>query len=395
MAYLQLVSYSYGVYTHYIKKIESVETVKIYFNLDNDNYKVNLQRICDATVIKHLVFELQNPDMTISNFTNEINNGLFSLKIYDKEQIDHLSLYANLKPIRKIGNSIIMELPFEYTQQQITLQSGEYCNFEIKITNINTNLFNNVFLTCENYFFDFDFRREIVNYYEKNIQMFQTCVPNYTNGMFETQILDLNLYVKGYFIEVSNYDELNEITLFVNDNIYLTYDKILLDLICHKISDKMIYISFTNTENYKNTELDSYIGSVYHDQMSKVKMCLKFNNLIQHETIKLKVHMLCANVERYVNGIYGYMYGNNRTNLTLNLIKKYENEWYILHELLTDEKICPISYEKIEIYYCKCLKCNNIFCYDLLKKWLEQKQNCPTCRSIWINKIKYVNKNDT
>lgn len=432
MAFRQLIFY--GAQNAYIPKHEVVETDKIYFTQNDDCYNLHISRDADIMVLKHLVFELQNPGMTTSDFTHEINNTLFSLKIQNTEQTDHLSLYANLKPIKKIGSLMVIELPFGYTQQQLFLISAQYCEIDVKITNVNTNLFNNVFLTCEKHFLDDNARRLIAPQYQKDIQTFHTYIPNNVNvnsgtiGInssctFITQTLDLDLHVKGYFIELNNYDALIEVTLLLNDNVYFAYNKVLLDTICHKISDKMIYISFTNAKNYENVTLDSYIGSLYHDeQTSNVKMCLKFDNQAHQEMDNIKIHALCANVGRYFSGFYGQVYGKNRTHFTTAIsntvdttnvindtffipqdyhinntfywsIHNFNIEWDELYELLEDDKImCPISYEDIKTYYCKCLVCNHNFDYNSLIKWLETKQNCPMCRSIWTNKKKYVNK---
>jgi len=53
---------------------------------------------------------------------------------------------------------------------------------------------------------------------------------------------------------------------------------------------------------------------------------------------------------------------------------------------------CSIRLEQIEEEYCTCQKCLHNFDYTSLEQWLQTKQECPLCRTDWLNYTIYSNK---
>ena len=54
---------------------------------------------------------------------------------------------------------------------------------------------------------------------------------------------------------------------------------------------------------------------------------------------------------------------------------------------IEEDNICPISLEEIKEneYYMTCRRCNKHFKLEPLKRWLEDNNSCPLCRSGWLN----------
>ena len=54
---------------------------------------------------------------------------------------------------------------------------------------------------------------------------------------------------------------------------------------------------------------------------------------------------------------------------------------------LEEGNICPIILEEIKEneYYMTCRRCNKHFKLEPLKRWLEDNNSCPLCRSEWLN----------
>jgi hypothetical protein len=69
-----------------------------------------------------------------------------------------------------------------------------------------------------------------------------------------------------------------KINIEINGIIRFEFDKILIDCYSFIISNKLIYISFDNTENYKSNLIDSFSNSYYMKDISQFVISMNFKN---------------------------------------------------------------------------------------------------------------------
>ena len=68
--------------------------------------------------------------------------------------------------------------------------------------------------------------------------------------------------------------------------------------------------------------------------------------------------------------------------------------WVEENKKIEGDIICSICFSNIENEnkYMNCNTCNKNFMAESLRQWLIQDNSCPLCRSVWTNRIIYINK---
>lgn len=94
----------------------------------------------------------------------------------------------------------------------------------------------------------------------------------------------------------------------------------------------------------------------------------------------------------YTPGYYQSSYSHDSSINTISNEGEY-NEIVIFRIIREDKRTCGISLEEIQINerYMSCSMCNNNFKENALKRWIESRSTCPSCRVVWSDNHIYVN----
>jgi len=287
-----------------ILKNEIVKT--IIHNLDSSG-SVKFDNNSTYIKLTHLIFKTKN-EITTTEFKNKIKNDRINIKLGGVSEYIDLSLCCELdQPIKLENNTITIKIPFDYTFEYIII--GKLCTQHCLIFYVELDdklYFEQISVVVEH--------RNIINHdelvriqnlnIEKCIQQFQTCeIKPDQNKMEITERLYFNFPTKGYFIECDNINNISNVKFNIYDTERFNYDKIMLDLFAFKISKSLMFISFTNKNNYKECTVESYIGSLNQSMINNMSMTIKFDTQMSS---LIKIHSININIQRYMY----YMIGN-------------------------------------------------------------------------------------
>ena len=365
-------------------------------SINTNSYNAMLANNCDKIKLTSIIFDLNNSNMPISEFKDAIQNAV--LDIYIGGSIVYkfnLSLLIELNSIQAIENSMNILIP-DYFSKEIFLKALYHHQVKVQLSGANTELFNSVKISTEQIFAGNVEANNLIQYaHEQFIPTLETQTINYENtSQFVPTNLNFDHCVKGYFIECDNIDNLTNVKLSLNGHDRYDYDRTMLNIIGHKISNRLMYLPFVNKKNYMDSSRYSYHGSLNHSRIDTTKLITKFNNVAN--PFKLKIHALNFNILRYLGGMGGIAYtttsyGEYTSNIALT--PTVITQIQIIYKPLNSTIMCPISYENIEINYAECISCHNKFDYDSAMHWVDNHHNCPMCRSNWGDTIQYKNMN--
>ncbi len=415
MALVQLMSY--GEQNRMVPIHETYEMIELPFNNRNDCV---ILKNADLGKLDHLIFTSD----TIHNI-DEFNNAIFNtqIELTIGNQIiftNNLRLYTHFNPVIHVDNTFVIKIP-DFFLLNIDLISLQYCEVKIKYINLNNNLFTEKSLTVKYTHLDIEPRRNRAQRSHNNFIQYITHSGEITqNSMMNTSPIESREMIKGYFIE-GNIDNINDIELILNGVTRFKYNKIMINLYCKKITNKLLYLPFNNTHEYHNASVESMIGSANGDRIDNLRMRFGIDNTTNEI---MSLYALNINNLSYESGFGFLQYhdGASRTlatsginsrritqsyvthlnvtqlNITQNLNSITQSnviqstEWQIEYKLLTSENnICSITYDEIIGDYGTCIICNNNFDYNSIKRWLNSRNSCPMCRSGWTNMICYKN----
>lgn len=358
-----------------------------------------IPRSCDIIKFKHIAFT--SPiEMSINEFKNIVKNYEIELVIggscMNKLQFDFL---CELNPVEQIGNTFCVIYPDDYTTNGIDLVSLQYHAVILHVIGENTPNFQ-LDLFAEYEFLQTEQRQRLItNAHEKIIQQIRLCGTGRVEQSMEIR-LNADHPTKGFFI-VGCIDNITNISLQLNDQQRLNYTRAMINLYCFKISNNLLYLSFSNLNDYAQTNVESFAHALNFSRIDTIKMTLCINNVTNDE---IKIYNVCGNILRYGSGMAGIAYAGynhliattpyvpipNRPRENLNT-PTFTTQYRAIEP---DKTNCPITQCDIDEYYCRCNTCNNNFDFDAIYAWVvtNRKTNCPLCRSIWTNYVKY-NKN--
>ena len=390
--------------------IESSDNTKTTSTLINKNG--------DTCKIKYIQFK-SNTIQSVEEFKSLLKDSTFELKLnYTMLNVTrsvglyHFDYLMEFNEVKKYGNNFIVKIPHEYTVDEIYLICLQNENLSVVLNIQNPNMIDDVSLSVQYCFYEsferLDFAR---NAHSKLYQNIVKCVDfNYgqTSQTSQTRFVHMvngQSLTKGFFIK-GNIAKIEEFRLSILGHNRFVYSNALLNIYSHKISNDLIYVSYSGENNYKDMTCSSYVGSL-NMRMVDIRIVITVNNLQSDENIKIysisSMYFNYSNRSGDINNVplvntipYGEHY--RRRILERQPLQSEQqhgalspNEWYTEYGCLNNDKnICPITRQPIESEYCLCLTCHNAFDYLTLQEWLKIKNTCPMCRLDWINNIKYI-----
>jgi hypothetical protein len=135
-------------------------------------------------------------------------------------------------------------------------------------------------------------------------QYIQTKSIDNINVMNVNTNANFNLLIKGFFIKC-NVDELTNFKLlFNNHHCRFDYDEILLNTICKKITNTLLYVPFNINIKINDCNKNSFYSALYGSRIDNMKFMLKFNNIQDSITI----FALSANYIKSHNDVLSMIY---------------------------------------------------------------------------------------
>jgi len=260
-------------------------------------------------------------------------------------------------------------------------------------------------------FIDTDERRQVArNTHEEFIQ--QISVFEHADGLNDTSnrynlTLPFIHFSKGFFIDCTNVDNLNNIKLTFNSQERFNLNRFLIRTKCKKINQNILYLPFNYDKDYSDRSSSSYEGTPDLSRIDNVRLILSFDNPVGN----IKIYNLYSNVYRQMGGMGGLAFVSDFGRLNIDVSNHNYNREGISREGTTieytgptykqimdmDASSCPILYEVIKVggRYMTCNQCNNHFSEEAIKQWLEPRRifqrTCPLCREEWTNYEIYIN----
>lgn len=405
------------------------ESVQVDFEKINDVFKYTQLRNSDTIILDHLVFHFED-NVSMNDFMVFINNARFKLlfghRIFWNLQ---LSLLANMEPPMRIGNKILIKLPFDILNKELNLLFGlniigpsNQITYYVDNFNNQPNIqLTNISMLAKWVFYDSPARHKLTHEYHtdfiQHIQSTTAQVNNTTN--LQIDLSEFKFPTKGYFIE-GNIDLIENIELKLHGHSRFNYNDILMSVYTKRINNNLLYIPFNgDLNNYKNPPIViDYIGATNHTMIENITFHIRFNGQYNYlNGTNIKIHCLSANEIQYCHNPTGnydvitahgfndvQVINTNNDHTVANPLFNQKNKqntdlvWKSMDKILDIEKnsICPISLADFSSNdkYCVCLTCKCNFNYDAFMDYNSDNntiKNCPVCRSPWNNFTIYTN----
>ena len=292
---------------------------------DKNKFSIEIKRSSDSIKLLYLTFE-SNKIKSVDEFKQLMKND--SLNINNQWITYDFELLMELTEVKKFDDSYIVTIPGNYTIGEFYQIASQHNIFNIYFDIKNIHMIDKIKICYEMNYYSDNIRKELCDKHQERI--FQTITPLINHHIDSNHIdTDTHIYnccpnriAKGYFILGDlNLIELLKIQLNGQDRLKL--NNVQLNMICHKISDKLHYFSFNNKNNYRDMTYESYDGSSNNFRIDTLKFCLKFKKS-KYTDSSIKIYELELNIFRYMNGICGIFFPD-QTTLINQSVKKIES----------------------------------------------------------------------
>ncbi len=343
-----------------------------------------------------------NKNTSYNDLSNILKNGIFSM-YSDNEIIE--SMYLNFllefngndyeKYINYIDDYMVLtiNLPYKHLVKQLYLVSSSYKKLCFKVS-INNDIINaeQVSLIFNYMLLDEYMKHE---YRSRQFEYLFQQIITYKLYNFNSKKIKRILFMKGLcrgFYIYGNINNINNISLYFEDDIKINYNKLMIKLCCKKISNKLIYISLNNRGDIEYN-FEAFDGGINFASLKYSKLIIDF----ELEENEIMFCPILANIMQYNNDQFNIKYNYGDLLCSINILE--DPQWNLIYNKLIDnnKNTCPIMNETINLNdeYATCENCNNNFSGNAIHDWLAITQNkeCPICRSEWKLKNYILYKN--
>lgn len=232
----------------------------LYITIHKNKFNMSRDEIINFISSKELVFVSEEIEQCDSS-----RQIIFNIPI---------SFFINYSGFIEENNSILIPLDFKMFYTNVIFGAHNFTEIEIN----NDLEENGLFLS-----FSMDVEiikvKEIVGSGKEMLfQYIQTHVVNNIND----SVIHENLYnknsVKGFFIG-GDIESIQELKLILNGHNRFIYDEIMINTICTKINEKIMYVPLDTNINYEDCSISSYASSLNMSRIDSVSFNIKFNNV--------------------------------------------------------------------------------------------------------------------
>jgi len=250
------------------------------------NSTLTIPRNSDKILPEYLVFDLFNNETSLNDIYNYLQNVILVLDIRVQIIEIPLSLLWNLNTPEIINSKLYLQIPFEMFFGKIKLHGmNNNSSVTFYIRNIN-NLVNyavNSSLMFKSYTYGnrdslYDASYNIVQQIssiELNVSLNDL---NNESREFVINTENFDGFIKGFFIESQNIDELQELHFFINGHVRTNYDRFLIRNNCVRINENMLFYPFNNDISYQERTYNSFDGAICLCQLIRSHLRVRFEN---------------------------------------------------------------------------------------------------------------------
>jgi phage FluMu protein Com len=388
-----------------------------------DTSQIKITYVADMLVPEYFEFTMKN-DVIINNssraeFITELKKSTIKFYLggsYGNYINFPLNLIINLNEPTYCDNKIYIKTCFNlfFGDLPLIAMTSEYHLLCFSLNNYNnlSQFIEKFGVLCELHYLDTEERRALafnklnILYQELSWIEFKMTNIRTNNNKYKFNI-GFESVSKGFFIESDGINNLTEIAIHFevpgNSQERIFLNKFLIQQKCVKISENMIYFPFNSRKSYTEISVESFEGGTNFSRIDDPKLLLKFSEPINN----IKIYNVGSNLlMKKPDDRYFHMF---RTTSFNNGLRDYESQrnsdayyyWggskfnYIdpIVKQIGKNITCAITCEDIGIgaKYLSCHQCNNNFSEVEIKKWIEKKKTCPTCRVGWDNFQIYIN----
>lgn len=363
-----------------------------YRNNDSNKYKIKINLRYDLCTPKQIMcyncsddFEIKsitlyydfNPIIKIP-YVNSLNNVINFVeniripgdnKLYKTYYLDKTKLFFEINLLGALYNDISIEITTSGNCDNIKLNS-EYCYLSNVVRSNLSQIENKVLI--------------------KNLLTGN--VINY-NSNFDIK-LEMSGIINGFILSNINPDIINKIDLKLNNLLRIQYkDKYEIITNTTRINDKSLYINL-NLLNYDENISTSSLDTHFIDNIT-----LNLGLDTGHNNLNFQILCYSNNIISYNFGSIGLQNLNNSysysSDITVTLIDISDtsqinnsiniSKWDTKNKKLEGNVECPVTFLILDNEYIMCSQCKKNFNVFVKKKWIDNKKNCPMCRTNWNN----------
>ena len=234
----------------------------LYISIHKNKLNMSHDEIINFISSKELVFVSDSEKIEQCDSSRQI---IFNIPI---------SFFINYSGFIEENNSILIPLDFKIFYTNVIFGANNFTEIEI-----NNDLGENGLLLS--FYMDVEIIKvkEIVQSEKKMLfQYIQThVVSNFNNSVIHENLNNKNL-VKGFFIG-GDIESIQELKLILNGHDRFIYNEIMINTICTKINEIIMYVPLDININYEDCSLSSYASSLNMSRIESVSFDIKFNNV--------------------------------------------------------------------------------------------------------------------
>lgn len=397
--FLQLVSSGNEERRMNIRNKEAIKYQSEAFVGNGTNLCYIIPRNGDVIDVKGIIFD---SDLEIQELWNAIESlkltiGEQEILILEKEMLEMIATPE------KVDTKWLFSMDFSPFISNIPLAALAYHEIKLNIHLHDRRNIRGIECISASKYLDNESRRQLTSQtLSLPIQQLQGGALEFDECRYVHMNIDFNGICKGYFL----YGDINNIecvTLRLNHQDRFVYNRVMLRLIAKKISDKILYIPYNPSKDWKDVSFESYRDGLNHSRVDSVRMKVEFSTVQSH----IGLYGLTSNILNIVGGMGGTLgiYGH------VSFLRDFPRPpvpapaqapapapaiiWTTAIKRIADGKdFCSIAHETIGegSEYCECIKCKNCFFANEIKTMFQtMAKQCPLCREAWTNWIVYKN----
>lgn len=264
---------------------------------------VPLIQECDRSQLRYVRFDVDPRRDMMYGYSDVLDGGYLDVVIGGMNVCRYeFGILMNLSPFRKIGNSIFMHIPSEWSLD-IALHSLRNTTVHFHLVVKKAILFTDVKLSVINSYIGKEWCYRLSTIIHG--QFFQSfsnvcCVPIEGNESDE-RVFNFRMcqreFVKGYFLE-GDISHIKRFQISFDGHVRIDYDQTLLQFNCHRISGTLHYLSYTGLNDYADSSSASFISGASHSALDVLLSVSVFGYKLSCRR-KLKIYTVSCNLIKY------------------------------------------------------------------------------------------------
>jgi len=392
MALMQLITRTLSD-NYFRQRVESREHRSILFQ----NNRFLISRIGDVFNPRTFIFQNVSTDFKFESFTMSIGNSSIFERDVDilKNVIPRfLSTHTHNNQTTHLYKFPLDEIKFRDLIKIISLQ-----HHEIDFTISYQGTFSQAELFGEYIYLDNQDRSDMAQgqFQNKFLEM-----ASFTHQITNQQTTITLPFINGLTNGLTNgfilhgLSELEQVTLKLNGNQRLSYNRWQLIASDSMINENTYYLSLGNPEIFS----DNFEMALNLSRIDNITLELTTTQINQN----IKIACLIPNILQVRNGMalnkFTWSTGtlSSGVNISHNVPVPSTNiNWLKVNKLLEGDSYCCVNLMEIHSNneYLNCEKCHKNFLLPITKQYVDTKHKCPHCKQGWDNSYKkiYVNSN--